>query len=68
MPEPSTWRTPVSVRLRHEALPLIASPAAALDALARQPLPVMLDSSALDARYGRYSVLACRPSAVVKLT
>ena len=42
-----------------------ATPGAALEALAGQPQPAMLESSALDARYGRYSILACRPRAVL---
>jgi len=42
-----------------------ATPGELIDGLARQPGPVMLDSSALDVRYGRYSVLACGPADVV---
>ncbi len=42
-------------------------PEAALEALAAQPGPAMLESSALDERYGRYSVLGCRPARIIRL-
>jgi para-aminobenzoate synthetase component 1 len=58
-------KTAVAARVRWEALPARATPAAVLDLLAAQPLPVMLDSAADDPRYGRYSVIACRPAEVL---
>ena len=62
-----TTHSALSGRLRWEELDIQAGPGAMLDALADQPLPAMLDSSALDARYGRYSILACRPVEVITL-
>jgi len=50
-----------------EPLEVCAGPKAVLEALAAQPYPAMLESSALDSRYGRYSVLACRPVEVIAL-
>ena len=61
MQQGPTTHSAMSGRLRWEELDVQAGPGAMLDALAAQPLPAMLDSSALDARYGRYSILACRP-------
>ena len=42
-------------------------PAQLLGGLDRQEDPVVLDSSALHATYGRYTILACRPLAVMTL-
>jgi len=44
-----------------------APPGGLVEALDRQPDPVMLDSSALDDEYGRYSVLTCAPIEVLTL-
>jgi len=50
-----------TARLISRPLELHCPPAALLDALARRRDPVMLESSALHSRYGRYSILACEP-------
>jgi len=39
-----------------------------LEALARADSPAMLDSAALDERYGRYTVIACQPVDTLELT
>ena len=54
-------------RLVIETLPLDRPPGALFDALVQEPDPVFLDSAALHAEYGRYSVLACRPLEVLTL-
>jgi len=64
-PSSTTTRPVVAGRLCWEVLEAQAAPAAALEALAAQPLPAVLESSALDVRYGRYSILACRPVEVL---
>ena len=63
---------PVSTRsgiltatIRSETLSVSPAPGDVVAALAAEPGPVMLDSSAADSRYGRYSVLACRPTDIV---
>ncbi len=67
MQQGPTTHSAMSGRLRWEELDVQAGPGAMLDALAAEPLPAMLDSSALDTRYGRYSILACRPVEVITL-
>ncbi|KKK83575.1 hypothetical protein LCGC14_2792010, partial [marine sediment metagenome] len=54
-----------AVEMRHETIDAAGTPAGALDALAGQAQPALLESSALDPRYGRYSVLACRPREIL---
>jgi para-aminobenzoate synthetase component 1 len=53
--------------LRARLLETNAAPPDVLEALAGQPLPVLLDSSAVDTRFGRHTLLACRPVEVVTL-
>ena len=67
MPASFIDRSGVSARVRHEAIESSATPGDLLDALAGEHLPALLDSSAADPRYGRYSVVACRPAEVVSL-
>ncbi len=62
-----SFHEPVTAELCSEELDLAAGPGAMLEALAAEPAPAMLDSSAVDARYGRYSVLACRPAETITL-
>jgi len=57
----------LTARLHITRLGLSCPPGALLDALVEQEDPAMLDSSAFDERYGRYSVLACRPLEVLTL-
>ncbi|HET6428182.1 MAG TPA: aminodeoxychorismate synthase component I [Phycisphaerae bacterium] len=52
-------------RVLAEEVATSATPGELIDALAAQPAPALLDSSALDMRYGRYTVLACRPADAV---
>jgi len=52
-------------RVVAERIALDCGPGALLEGLAAQADPVMLDSSALDERYGRYTLLACRPLEVL---
>jgi para-aminobenzoate synthetase component 1 len=49
------------------SLPGPASPEALLDALAEQDDPAMLESTAADPRFGRYSILSCLPIDVLEL-
>jgi len=63
---------PVSTRsdiltapIMSETLAVSPAPGDVLAALANEPAPVMLDSSAADSRYGRYSVIACRASQTI---
>ncbi len=58
---------PVTARVCWEVLDVSAEPAAVLDALADQPYPSMLESAAADPRYGRYTVIACRPREIITL-
>ena len=62
-----TFDRPISAGLKSEAVDVTAGPGSMLGALAAERLPAMLDSSAVDARYGRYSVLACRPAETITL-
>ncbi|MDY7010259.1 MAG: aminodeoxychorismate synthase component I [Planctomycetota bacterium] len=57
----------VTARACWEGLEFAAAPAAVLDALAAQPFPAMLESAAEDPRYGRYTVIACRPREIITL-
>ncbi|MGC9454829.1 MAG: aminodeoxychorismate synthase component I [Phycisphaerae bacterium] len=50
-----------------ERLESSASPAAAFEALLREPEPAVLESAAVRDEYGRFSVLACRPLDVLTL-
>ena len=54
-------------KLETASLEITCPPGALLDALAGQPDPVMLDSSALHETYGRHSIIACRPTDVLTL-
>jgi len=54
-------------KLNIEKLDLHLPPAALLNAIAEHADPVFLDSSALDERYGRYSVLTCNPLETLNL-
>ncbi len=62
-----TSRKPITASVCWEALDVAAAPAGILDALAAQPYPVMLESAAADPRYGRYTVIACRPREIITL-
>ncbi len=55
----------VTARVCWEPLATAAAPGAILEALAGERYPAMLDSSAADPRWGRYSVLACRPIEII---
>ena len=50
-----------------DQLPVCCPPGALLEALADQPDPAILESTALHPQYGRYSILACRPIDVLTL-
>ena len=65
MSDPSTKVEAPARRICCQELATQVTPGAVLDALAAQPYPAMLDSSALDARYGRYSILACQPAEII---
>jgi para-aminobenzoate synthetase component 1 len=60
-------KEPIRARLECRPLADQVVPATLLDALAGQPYPVMLESSAVDVRYGRYTVVACRPLEIITL-
>lgn len=62
-----TNRKPITARVCREALDVSAEPGAVLDALADQSYPAMLESAAADPRYGRYTVIACRPREIITL-
>ncbi|MFW6133887.1 MAG: aminodeoxychorismate synthase component I [Planctomycetota bacterium] len=51
----------LTARIEVETLDAAPAPGEVLRALAGEPDPAALDSSAFDRRYGRYTVLACRP-------
>ncbi len=67
MPTLLTNQKPITARVCWEAMDVAAAPAGVLDALAAQPYPVMLESAAADPRYGRYTVIACRPVEIIIL-
>ncbi|MCD4699837.1 MAG: aminodeoxychorismate synthase component I [Phycisphaerae bacterium] len=67
MPTTLTNRKPITASVCREALDISAAPEAVLDALVEQPYPAMLESAAEDPRYGRYTVIACRPREIVTL-
>ncbi|NBB96014.1 MAG: aminodeoxychorismate synthase, component I [Planctomycetes bacterium] len=54
-------------RLRRTALAGPAAPSAVVDALTEYDRPAVLESSAVDSRYGRRTLLACRPLAWIDL-
>jgi para-aminobenzoate synthetase component 1 len=58
---------PLKARLVWRRLDLQIRPMDLLEGLAGQDDLALLDSSALDQRYGRYSLLACRPIEVLTL-
>jgi para-aminobenzoate synthetase component 1 len=58
---------PLKARLLWRRLDLEARPIDLLDALADAQDVALLESSAVDERYGRYSILACRPLEVLTL-
>jgi para-aminobenzoate synthetase component 1 len=51
--------------LRWEEIPTPVAPADLLAALSEHPHAALLDSSAVDDRFGRYSLVACRPAEIV---
>ncbi len=67
MPSWLTDGSPQAARLYCGPVESAAGVAGVIEAIARQPFPAVLDSSALDSRYGRYSVFACRPVEVLSL-
>jgi len=67
MSNPASKWAAAGGKVRCEEVNVSAGPGAMLEALASQPWPVMLDSSARDVRYGRYSLIACRPIEIVTL-
>ncbi|HAU36760.1 MAG TPA: aminodeoxychorismate synthase component I [Phycisphaerales bacterium] len=54
-------------RLEMEAIDSPAAPGALLDALCGQDSPTVLESAARDERFGRYTLLSCRPLEVLSL-
>ena len=60
MPTPRSKRVS-QARITSEPLQAGCLPGALLDALSRSDSPAMLDSAALDERFGRHTVIACRP-------
>ncbi|MCK4602660.1 MAG: hypothetical protein KAU28_09350, partial [Phycisphaerae bacterium] len=60
-------RINLTARVVVAPIDLARSPGALINVLADQPDPAMLESSALDARFGRYSIAACRPIEVLTL-
>ena len=63
----STETAASGVRIAWEQLAGEVQPADVLEPLASQPGAVLLDSSAADERYGRYTLAACRPVEVLTL-
>ena len=55
----------LAARVEVENLAARAAPADMVAMLAAEPGPAMLESAAFDPRFGRYSVLACRPLEVL---
>ena len=60
---------PIRARPKAQLLPLSCGPQAVLDEMTRRrlPSPVLLDSSAADASFGRCSIAACLPLEVLTL-
>jgi len=64
---PTVADKPLAARVCREAVNVAAGPGAMLQRLSMQPYPAVLESTAFDPRWGRHSVLACRPIEIVTL-
>lgn len=64
---PMTQTPRQSAGLRVAVLPGPGGAGRLLQALAEEPSPAILDSSALEPRFGRYSLFACRPLRILEV-